>query len=72
MRITYDPEADAMYIRLLEGDFPCRNVEVTQDVTLDFGPGEKLVGIEILDASHVVGQGKIPQVVVHKLPVATA
>jgi uncharacterized protein YuzE len=72
MRITYDREAYAMYIRLLEGDFPCRNVGLTDEVTLDFGPNEQLVGIEILDASRVVGQGRLPQIVVDHLPEVAA
>jgi len=72
MKITYDPEVDAMYIRLLDGDFQCRNVVLTDEITLDFGPAEQLVGIEILDASRVVGQGKLPQIVVDHLPVVAA
>lgn len=72
MKITYDPEADAMYIRLLDGDFQCRNVELTDDITLDFGPADQLVGIEILDASVVLGRGKPPQITVENLPVVAA
>lgn len=36
MRVTYDKEADAMYIRLLAGDFQCRTVRLTEDIALDF------------------------------------
>jgi len=72
MRISYDQEVDAMYIRLPEGDFECRNVVLTDEITLDFGPQEQLVGIEILDASRVVGQGKLPQLVVDHLSVVAA
>ncbi|HXE53225.1 MAG TPA: DUF2283 domain-containing protein [Tepidisphaeraceae bacterium] len=72
MRISYDQEVDAMYIRLLEGDFECRNVVLTDEITLDFGPQEQLVGIEILDASRVVGQGKLPKLVVDHLSVVAA
>jgi uncharacterized protein YuzE len=52
MKITYDKEADALYIRLLEGDYECRVVRLTDDVTLDFASGEELVGIEVLGASR--------------------
>ncbi len=72
MKITYDEETDAMYIQLLEGDFQCRNVVLTDDITLDFGPSEQLVGIEVLDASRVLGEGKIPQIIVDHLPVVAA
>ncbi len=72
MKISYDEEVDALYIRLLDGDFECRNVVLTNDITLDFGPAEQLVGIEILDATRVLGQGKLPQVVLDHLPVVAA
>ena len=32
MQISYDKEADALYIRLPEGDFQCRAVRVTDDI----------------------------------------
>lgn len=53
MKITYDKEVDAMYIRLLEGEYECRVVRLTDDIALDFAAGEKLVGIEILSASRM-------------------
>jgi uncharacterized protein YuzE len=28
MKITYDKEADALYIRLLEGEYECRVVQL--------------------------------------------
>jgi len=52
MKITYDREGDALYIRLLEGDHQCRVVHLTSEVALDFAEGEKLVGIEVLGASR--------------------
>jgi uncharacterized protein YuzE len=36
MQITYDKDADALYIRLLDADFQCRTVRVTDDIALDF------------------------------------
>ena len=44
MRISYDREADALYIRLLDGEFQCRVVRLTDDISLDFAAGEKLIG----------------------------
>ncbi len=72
MKITYDPQVDALYISLQEGPRECRNVRLTDEVTLDFAAGEVLVGIEILDAKRVLGGGQLPQVVVDHLPVSTA
>ena len=55
MRISYDAEVDALYIRLVEGPQECRTVRLSEEVALDLGPSERLVGIEILDASRVLG-----------------
>jgi uncharacterized protein YuzE len=62
MKISYDPEIDALYIRLREGKHECRSVRFSDEVALNIGVGEKLVGIEILDAKSVLGSGKIPSV----------
>ena len=55
MKISYDPEIDALYIRLIEGKHECRTVRLNEEITLNIGPNEKLVGIEILDATEVLG-----------------
>jgi uncharacterized protein YuzE len=49
MKISYDPEIDALYIRLIEGKHECRTVRLNEEIALNIGPDEKLVGIEILD-----------------------
>jgi len=71
MRISYDAEVDALYIRLLEGRQECRSVRLSDEVALNIGVGEKLVGIEILDATEVLGSGKIPAVVLEGLELVT-
>ena len=63
MRISYDGEVDALYIRLLEGEYQCRTLRLTDEVSLNIGPGEELVGIEVLDAKDVLGKGALPTVV---------
>ena len=63
MRISYDVEVDALYIRLLEGPFECRTLRLTDEVSLNIGPQEQLVGIEILDAKAVLGKGALPTVI---------
>jgi len=63
MRISYDVEVDALYIRLLEGPFECRTLRLTDEVSLNIGPHEQLVGIEILDAKAVLGKGALPTVI---------
>ncbi len=67
MKITYDREVDALYIRLLEGEHPCRTLRLTDEVSLNIGEGEVLVGIEVLDAKDVLGKGNIPTVVLENL-----
>jgi len=73
MQIRYDKEADALYIQLLEGQFQCRPVRVTDDISLDFAAGEKIVGIEVLGASHLFKNPEEPQVELrHLLPQVAA
>lgn len=72
MRISYDPEIDALYIRLLEGKHECRTVRLNEEVALNFGADERLVGIEILDAREALGSGKIPAVVLEGIVASTA
>jgi len=72
MKISYDPEIDALYIRLLKGKHECRSVRLSEEVALNIGPGEKLVGIEILDARSVLGSDKMPAVVLEGLKSASA
>jgi uncharacterized protein YuzE len=72
MKISYDPEIDALYIRLLEGKHECRSVRLSDEVALNIGAGEKLVGIEILDARQVLGAGRIPAVTLEGIESADA
>ncbi len=72
MKISYDPEVDALYIRLLEGPHQCRTLRLTDDVALNIGDGEALVGIEVLNAKKVIGGGEVPSVIVENVPVQIA
>jgi uncharacterized protein YuzE len=72
MKISYDPEIDALYIRLIEGKHECRTVRLNEDIALNIGPGEKLIGIEILDATEVLGQGRLPDVTLENISLAAA
>ncbi len=69
MKISYDPEIDAMYIRLIEGEYECRTVQLTDEIALNLAEGELLVGIEILDAKETLGSGSIPEIVFENLSV---
>jgi len=67
MKISYDPRTDALYIRLIEGKHECRTVRLNEEIALNIGEGETLVGIEILDAKEVLGSGKEPAVALEGL-----
>jgi uncharacterized protein YuzE len=54
MRIRYDPSVDILYIRLREGPVQ-ESDEITPDIIVDYGEDGKPMGIEILDASEVLG-----------------
>jgi len=71
MKISYDSEIDALYIRLIEGKQECRTVRLNEEIALNIGQGEKLVGIEILDARQVLGAGQLPAVVLEGLTAST-
>ena len=67
MKITYDPEADAINIRLIEGQFECRTIRLTDDIALDFAPGGKLVAIEFLNAGQLGVTPDRPEVILEHL-----
>lgn len=50
MNVTYDREADALYIRLRDGDV-AKTSDVEEGLTLDYDKAGDLLGIEILRAS---------------------
>ena len=52
MKIYYDDKADLLYLRFDERKQQVINKRITEDIVLDIGDGDKIVGIEILDASR--------------------
>ena len=53
MRITYDPEVDALYIRFLETTVTTDHV--AEGIAVDYAEDRRIAGIEILDASKRFG-----------------
>ena len=51
MQILYDAKTDLLYIRLDERKQAMVNRRPSEDIVLDIGEGNRIVGIEILDAS---------------------
>ena len=50
MRVRYDEEADALYIKLQEGGYH-ESDEIKDGFILDYDIDGNIIGIEILDAS---------------------
>ncbi|MBI5841379.1 MAG: DUF2283 domain-containing protein [Chloroflexi bacterium] len=59
MQIVYNPKTDVLYIRLDDAKQDVLNQRVSEDVVLDLGREDKIVGIEILDASAHLNLKKI-------------
>lgn len=55
MKIRYDPEVDAAYISFKKGLVEVTTIRLSEDIAIDLGPNEEIVGIEILDASEHFG-----------------
>jgi len=54
MHVSYNDKTDLLYIRLDDRRQEVINKRVSDDVVLDIGEGDKIIGIEILDASKHV------------------
>lgn len=56
MRITYDPDVDALYIRFIEVTVTTKHL--SEGVAADYDKDGRLAGIEILDAVKRLGGDK--------------
>ncbi len=54
MKITYDTQNDLLYIRFDINAQRVNNVIVNEHIILDISADNKLVGMEILDASEAI------------------
>jgi uncharacterized protein YuzE len=71
MRITYDPAVDALAIRFVEERVECEVIRLNDQVAIDIGPGERVVAIEVLDASEVVPGIAKQGIALENLPAAS-
>jgi uncharacterized protein YuzE len=51
MQILYDAKKDLLYLRLDDRKQEVINKRLTEDIVLDIGKGDRIVGIEFLEAS---------------------
>ena len=70
MKIMYDPTVNALNIRLVEEQVECETIRLNDQVAVDFGPGERVVAIEVLDASELVPDINVSGVVLENLVIA--
>ena len=68
MRIEYDKEADALYIKLREASVE-DNIDIEEGVTVDLDEKKHIVGIEILDASKKLSLEDLVNITIQNLPV---
>ena len=69
MKVSYDAEVDALYIRFIDEPTEVITHRLTEDVAVNYSADHRVVGIEILDASvHVFPPGSAPKLLVHNLP----
>ena len=66
MEISYDKEADAMYIEFRKGDF-ARNKKIDDFTIIDLDKDNNILGIELLDASKRIPKESLSKVNVRNL-----
>ena len=71
MNITYDPTVDALYIRLVEQRVECEVIRLNAQVAIDIGPEERIIGIEVLDASELIPELKEKGISLQNLSLAS-
>ena len=61
MNILYNDKTDLLYIRLDDRKQDVVNRRISEDIVLDIGETDRIIGIEILDASkHVALERLLP------------
>lgn len=51
MQVMYNAKTDLLYLQLDDRKQPVINKRLSEDIVLDIGNDDRIVGIEILDAS---------------------
>lgn len=56
MKVEYDPVRDLLYLAFQPGAKAAKTITVTPGMHADFDVKGKLIGIEVIDASEVLGE----------------
>jgi len=67
MEITYDKEADALYIEFRKGEFS-KNKKIDDFTIIDLDKDENILGIEILEASKKIPIESLSKIYLKNLP----
>jgi len=59
VQIFYDAKTDLLYLQLDDQKQQVINKRVSEDIVLDLGENDRIVGIEILDASRHLNLEKL-------------
>jgi len=59
MNVVYNDKTDLLYIRLDDRKQDVINKRVSEDIVLDIGENNRIIGIEILDASKHVSLDRL-------------
>jgi len=54
MKVTDDPDIDALYIRLSDEPAEVTTQRLSEEVAINYAPDGRIVSIEILDASEYI------------------
>lgn len=69
MEILYSSKTDLLYLRLDDRKQQVLNKRISEDVVLDIGDGNRIVGIEILDASRNLNLERLLPPEIRSVPV---
>jgi uncharacterized protein YuzE len=59
MQILYNSKTDLLYLRIDDQNQEVTNKRISEDIVLDIGKNDKIIGIEILDASKHLNLEKL-------------
>ncbi|MBI4319961.1 MAG: DUF2283 domain-containing protein [Chloroflexi bacterium] len=68
MKITYDPEVDALYIELRKAK-PASSIDLEDGVTADLDRDGHVIGLEVLDASERLGADPLATLAIERLSI---
>ncbi len=70
MKISYDSDVDALYVRFIDKPTEVITHRLTEDIAVNYGPKGDVVGIEVLSAhEHLKFSGRKPRVEAENLTI---